>query len=69
MPAFARKKVMGGAPACLALLEEPALPMLKEAAGMGNPAAAATIQLIQDARGERLAKYPNSTWYSATGGN
>ena len=42
---------MGGAPACLALLEEPALPMLKEAAGMGNPAAAATIQLIQDARG------------------
>lgn len=69
MPAFARKKVMGGAPACLALLEEPALPMLKEAAGMGNPAAAATIQLIQDARGARLAKYPNSTWYSATGGN
>lgn len=67
MPAFARKKVMGGAPACLALLEEPALPMLKEAAGMGNPAAAAAIQLIQDARGERLAKYPNSTWYSATG--
>lgn len=68
MPAFARKKVMGGAPACLSLVEEPALPMLKEAAGMGNPAAAATIQLIQDARGERLAKYPNSTWYSATGG-
>jgi hypothetical protein len=68
MPAFARKKVMGGAPACLALVEEPALPMLKEAAGMGNPAAAAAIQLIQDARGERLAKYPNSTWYSATGG-
>lgn len=67
MPAFARKKVMGGAPACLALIEEPALPMLKEAAGMGNPTAAATIQLIQDARGERLAKYPNSTWYSATG--
>ena len=69
IPAFARKKVMGGASACLALLEEPALPMLKEAAGMGNPAAAATIQLIQDARGERLARYPNSTWYSATGGN
>ena len=69
MPAFARKKVMGGAPACLALVEEPALAMLKEAASMGNPTAAATIQLIQDARGERLAKYPNSTWYSATGGN
>ena len=46
MPAIARKKVMGGAPACLALVEEPALPMLKEAASMGNPTAAATIQLI-----------------------
>ena len=69
MPAFARKKVMGGAPACLALIEEPALPLLKEAAGLGNPTAAATIQLIQDARGERLTKYPNSTWYSATGSN
>jgi hypothetical protein len=23
----------------------------------------------QNARGERLTKYPNSTWYSATGSN
>lgn len=67
IPAFARKKVMGGAPACLALIEDPALPMLREAATMGNANAAAVIQLINDARGARLAKYPNSTWYSATG--
>jgi hypothetical protein len=67
IPAFARKKVLGGAPACLALIEDPALPMLRQAASMGNASAAAVIQLIQDARGTRLAKYPNSTWYSATG--
>lgn len=67
IPAFARKKVMGGAPACLALIEDPALPMLREAATMGNANAAAVIQLINDARGARLAKYPNSTWYRATG--
>ncbi len=67
IPAFARKKVMGGAPACLALIEDPALPLLREAASMGNANAAATIQLIEDARAARLAKYPNSTWYSATG--
>lgn len=67
VPAFARKKVMGGAAACLALIEDPALPMLREAASMGNANAAAAIQLIQDARGTRLAKYPNSTWYSASG--
>jgi len=67
MPAFARKKVLGGASACLALIEDPALPMLRQAATMGNANAAAVIQLIQDARGARLAKYPNSTWYSATG--
>jgi hypothetical protein len=34
---------------------------------MGNANAAAAIQLIEDARGARLARYPNSTWYSATG--
>ena len=67
IPAFARKKVMGGAAGCLGLIEDPALPMLREAAAMGNTNAAAAIQLIQDARGARLAKYPNSTWYSATG--
>ena len=67
MPAFARKKVMGGAAACLGLIEDPALPMLREAASMGNANAAAAIQLIQDAKGARLAKYPDSTWYSATG--
>jgi hypothetical protein len=67
IPAFARQKVMGAAPACLALIEDPALPMLRQAATMGNASAAAVIQLIQDARGARLAKYPNSTWYSATG--
>jgi hypothetical protein len=67
MPAFARKKVMGGAPACLALIEDPALPLLRQAASMGNATAAAAIQLIEDARGARLARYPNSTWYSATG--
>ena len=67
IPAFARQKVLGGAPACLALIEDPALPMLRQAATMGNASAAAVIQLIQDARGARLAKYPNSTWYSATG--
>jgi hypothetical protein len=67
IPAFARKKVLGGAPACLALIEDPALPMLRQAASMGNASAAAVIQIIQDARGARLAKYPNSTWYSATG--
>ena len=67
IPAFARQKIMGGAPACLALIEDPALPMLRQAATMGNASAAAVIQLIQDARGARLAKYPNSTWYSATG--
>lgn len=67
VPAFARKKVMGGAAGCLGLIEDPALPVLREAAGMGNANAAAAIQLIQDARGARLAKYPNSTWYSATG--
>ena len=67
IPAFARQKVMGGAPACLALIEDPALPMLRQAATMGNASAAAVIQLIQDARGARLAKYPTSTWYSATG--
>jgi len=67
LPAFARKKVMTGASACLGLIQDPALPMLKDAAAMGNTSAAAAIQIIQDARGERLAKYPNSTWYSATG--
>lgn len=67
MPAFARKKVMGGAPACLALIEDPALPLLRQAASIGNATAAAAIQLIEDARGARLARYPNSTWYSATG--
>jgi hypothetical protein len=67
IPAFARQKILGGAPACLALIEDPALPMLRQAATMGNASAAAVIQLIQDARGARLAKYPNSTWYSATG--
>ena len=67
IPAFARQKVLGGAPACLALIEDPALPMLRQAATMGNASAAAVIQLIQDARGARLAKYPDSTWYSATG--
>jgi hypothetical protein len=67
LPAFARQKVLGGAPACLALIEDPALPMLRQAATMGNASAAAVIQLIQDARGARLAKYPNSNWYSATG--
>ena len=66
IPASVRKKVLGGAPACLALIEDPALPMLREAASMGNANAAAVIQLIQDAKGARLAKYPNSTWYSAT---
>ncbi|HID30473.1 MAG TPA: hypothetical protein EYP19_10785 [Desulfobacterales bacterium] len=66
VPAFARKKVMGGAAGCLGLIEDPALPILREAASMGNANAAAAIQLIQDARGARLAKYPNSTWYSAT---
>ena len=67
LPPFARKKVMGGAPACLALIEDPALPLLRQAASMGNANAAAAIQLIEDARGARLARYPNSTWYSATG--
>lgn len=67
LPAIARKKVMGGPSLCLALIEDPALPLLREAAGMGNANAASTIQLVQDARGERLARYPNSTWYSATG--
>jgi hypothetical protein len=67
MPAFARKKVMGGASACLGLIQDPALPLLEKAAAMGNTSAAATIQIIQDARGQRLGKYPNSTWYSATG--
>ena len=67
IPAFARQKVLGGAPACLALIEDPALPLLRQAATMGNASAAAVIQLIQDAKGARLAKYPNSTWYSATG--
>ena len=67
IPAFARQKVLGGAPACLALIEDPALPRLRQAATMGNASAAAVIQLIQDARGARLAKYPDSTWYSATG--
>ena len=67
LPAVARKKVMGGPSLCLALIEDPALPLLREAAGMGNANAATTIQLVQDARGERLARYPNSTWYSATG--
>lgn len=67
LPAIARKKVMGGPSLCLALIEDPTLPLLREAAGMGNANAASTIQLVQDARGERLARYPNSTWYSATG--
>jgi hypothetical protein len=67
MPAFARKKVMTGASACLGLIQDPALPLLKHAASMGNTSAAATIQIIQDARGARLGKFPNSTWYSATG--
>jgi len=67
LPAMARKHAMGGAPACLALVEEPALPFLQEAAAMGNANAAATITLVKDARGERLGKHPNSTWYSATG--
>ncbi len=53
--------------ACLALIEDPALPMLREAASMGNANAASTIQLIQDARGACLARYQDSTWYSATG--
>jgi hypothetical protein len=67
LPAFARKKAVGGASACLALIEDPALQLLQEAATMGNANAASTIQLIHDARGARLARYPGSTWYSATG--
>jgi hypothetical protein len=67
IPAFVRQKAMGGAPACLALIEDPALPLLRDAATMGNANAAAAIQLIQDAKGARLAKFPDSTWYSATG--
>jgi hypothetical protein len=67
LPAFARQKAVGGASACLALIEDPALQLLQEAAKLGNANAASTIQLIQDARGARLAKYQNSTWYSATG--
>ena len=66
LPDFAREKVMGGAIAYLALIEDPALPYLQKSAGMGNPNAAA-IQLINDARGSRLAIYPDSSWYSATG--
>lgn len=68
LPAFARKKIMGGANACLTLIEDPALPYLQKAASLGNPNAAAAVQLINDARGARLAIYPDSTWYSATGG-
>lgn len=67
LPAIARKKVMGGAPACLALIEEPALSMLRDAAGYGNTGASAIVKLVQEAMGARLATYPNSTWYSATG--
>lgn len=67
LPAIARQKAITGAPACLGLIEDPALPLLKEAAAMGNANAAAAITLIQDARGARLAKWPNSTWYSAQG--
>lgn len=67
LPAFARQKAITGAPACLGLIEDPALPLLQEAAAMGNANAAAAIQLIQDSRGARLAKWPNSTWYSAQG--
>ncbi len=67
LPAFARKKAMGGVAVCLALIQDPALPFLRNAANMGNPSAAAAIQLVQDAKGERLARYSNSTWYSATG--
>jgi hypothetical protein len=67
LPAFAREKAVGGASACLALIEDPALQLLQEAATLGNANAASTIQLIQDARGARLAKYPGSTWYSAAG--
>jgi hypothetical protein len=67
LPAFARKKAMGGVAACLALIQDPALPFLPKADNKGNPNAAAAIQLVQDARGERLARYSNSTWYSASG--
>ena len=58
IPAFARQKVLGGAPACLALIEDPALPMLRQAATVGNASAAAVIQLIQDARGRRACQVP-----------
>ena len=61
------QKITGGANACLALIEDPALPYLQKTASLGNPNAAAAIQLINDARGTRLATYPDSTWYSATG--
>ena len=67
LPAVARKKVMGGAPACLVLIEEPALSMLRDAAGYGNTGASAIVKLVQEAIGERLGTYPNSTWFSATG--
>lgn len=67
LPEIARKKIMGGASTCLVLIEYPAIPFLREAAAMGNANAASTITLIMDARGERLARYPHSTWYSATG--
>ena len=67
LPSIARSKVIGGAQGCLVLIEEPTLPFLEKAAAAGNPAAAATIGLIKDARGKRLGSYPNSTWYSATG--
>jgi hypothetical protein len=67
LPAIAHKKVIGGAQACLMLIEEPTLPFLEKAAAAGNPAAAATISLVKEARGKRLGEYPNSTWYSATG--
>lgn len=67
LPAFARQKMIGGPSACLGLIQDPALPLLQEAAALGNANAAAAIQVIQDARGARLAVYPNSTWFSATG--
>ncbi len=64
-PAVARKKMMGNAPKCLALIEEPALQHLREAAALGDPNASATIVLVQDAIQERRAKYPGSKWYTA----
>ena len=59
------KATSSGARKCLALIEEPSLKYLEEKPP--TPALADAIVDVKKAIAKRKAKFPNSTWYSASG--